>query len=87
MKCLIGFSLEQIKPAGFFLMFLLKVDNEVGEAEMHDRSVSAARQRASCESLDGDGGTADHEEQLSDHHHAVGFLDYQRSLGIAQGQS
>lgn len=33
MKCLIGFSLEEIKPAGF-LMFLLKVDNEVGEAEM-----------------------------------------------------
>lgn len=33
MKCLIGFSLEQIKPAGL-LMFLLKVDNEVGEAEM-----------------------------------------------------
>lgn len=41
-----------------------------------DQSVSAACQCAPGEGLDGDGGLSDHEEQLSDHHHAEGLLDY-----------
>ena len=41
-----------------------------------DLSVCAACQCAPGEGLDGDGGLADHEEQLSDHHHAVHLLDH-----------
>lgn len=41
-----------------------------------DLSVSAASQFAPGEGLDGDSGLADHEEQASDHHHAVGPLDH-----------
>lgn len=52
-----------------------------------DQSVSAALQCAPGEGLDGDGGLSDHEKQLSDHYHAVGLLDHQSSLGVAQGQS
>lgn len=52
-----------------------------------DRSVSAACQCASGESLDGDCGVSDHEEQLSDHEHAVGFLNHQGGLGVAQAES
>lgn len=41
-----------------------------------DLSVLAAGQGAPGEGLDSDGGMTDHEEQLSDHHHAVGLLDH-----------
>lgn len=49
-----------------------------------DPSVAAACQRAPGEGLDGDGGMSDHEEQLSDHNHAVGLLEDESGLGVAQ---
>lgn len=49
-----------------------------------DPSASAACQRTPGEGLDGDGGLSDHEEQLSDHNHAVGLLEHESGLGVAQ---
>lgn len=50
-------------------------NGEVGAGGGADLSVSAACQCTSGEGLDGDGGLSDHEEQLSDYHHAEGLLD------------